>query len=66
MVYGSAMPTRPGRRELLVLSAVLLVGLVLRGARLGWDLPYIENPDEAQYLEIAQRMVREGNPVPAS
>ena len=63
MVYGSAMPTRPGRRELLVLSAVLLVGLVLRGARLGWDLPYIENPDEAQYLEIAQKMVREGNPV---
>jgi len=57
------MPTRPGRRELFALALVLLVGLVLRGTRLGWDLPYIENPDEAQYLEIAQKMVRDGTPV---
>lgn len=57
------MPTRPGRRELFALALVLLVGLVLRGARLAWDLPYIENPDEAQYLEIAQKMVRDGTPV---
>jgi 4-amino-4-deoxy-L-arabinose transferase-like glycosyltransferase len=57
------MSTRPRRRELFALGAVLLVGLVLRGAWLGWDLPYIENPDEAQYLEIAQKMVRDGTPI---
>jgi hypothetical protein len=54
------MLERPSRREIALLTVVLLVGLGLRVSGLAHDLPYIEHPDEAVYFGMSQELVREG------
>ncbi|GAB4216414.1 MAG: hypothetical protein OHK0022_57520 [Roseiflexaceae bacterium] len=52
------------RRELLLLGLICVLGLGLRLYALGWGLPYVEHPDEPALVEVAVRMVREGDPNP--
>jgi len=52
------------RRDLFLLVGVLALALLLRCMSLGYDLPYIENPDEAVYLSMAQEMFRSGKLAP--
>ncbi len=52
------------QRTLLLLALVCALGLGLRLYALGWGLPYVEHPDEPALVEVAVRMVREGDPNP--
>ncbi|HEU4325896.1 MAG TPA: glycosyltransferase family 39 protein [Roseiflexaceae bacterium] len=49
------------RWTLLLLALVCALGLGLRLYALGWGLPYVEHPDEPALVEVAVRMVREGD-----
>ncbi len=58
------LPKAP--RETVLLGALFCAALVLRTWALGWGLPYVEHLDEPALLEIAVRMVRDGDPNPHS
>jgi 4-amino-4-deoxy-L-arabinose transferase-like glycosyltransferase len=47
------MLTRFGRRDLWLLSAILLVAFFLRTWGIGFGLPFTYHPDEHQYVDVA-------------
>src|SRR5687768_13431173 len=68
-----ASPARDtATRRLRTAGSIALLGLLfaaalgLRAWALNWGLPYAEHPDEPALLEIAVRMVRDGDPNPHS
>ncbi len=53
-------------RSLLTVICLFLGALLVRGYALGWELPYVEHPDEPAVVETVVRMVRNGDLNPHS
>lgn len=49
------------KRDILLVGAIVLAGAALRIWQIGWDLPYVYNPDEPYYVWIVQNIFKSGN-----
>jgi 4-amino-4-deoxy-L-arabinose transferase-like glycosyltransferase len=45
----------------LLLGAIVGVGFALRAWAIGWGLPYVDHPDEPALVNVALRMLRDGD-----
>ena len=48
-------------RKLVMLGGIILLALLLRMWRVGFDLPYIYHPDEPSYVAISQNIFKTGD-----
>ena len=60
-----AAPQIPSRRlRFAVLAVIVLAALYLRAWGVGYGLPALNHPDEPNKVQIAQGMIRSGDPNP--